>query len=395
MVVSDHVHRFSYDGFGNVTKAVISGHSGLSFQPTYAASNRISSVPGATITYDGMGNMTQDNLGNMYSYDAEGRQVKVNGNATTFDAFSRPAQIQSGSAYTQTLYSASGQKFAYMNGTTLIKYIDPMVAGMAAVHVYGAAGYFQHADWLGTSRLGVTGAGTAQYDRAYAPFGEPYVETASTNRDFTGQTEDTTPGLYDFLFRQQSQSQGRWLAPDPAGLAAVDITNPQTWNRYAYVGNQPLSYIDPLGLKLRICGDQNHCPVSYTDAGAIGFWGGDNFWVSGDPREEPVGITVGLGVIFAGTGTYNDIRHIGGGSPEQYLCNKALATAKANSVAVTNAVNNWSVLANATQATGNVSITPYLLAAIGIRETGFRSVAQTGGGPGYGVFQITTGPSTG
>ena len=91
MVVSDHVHRFSYDVFGNITKAVISGHSGLSFQPTYATSNRISSVPGATITYDGMGNMTKDNLANTYTYDAEGRQIKVNGNATTFDAFSRPS----------------------------------------------------------------------------------------------------------------------------------------------------------------------------------------------------------------------------------------------------------------------------------------------------------------
>jgi hypothetical protein len=44
-------------------------------------------------------------------------------------------------------------------------------------------------------------------------------------------------GLYDFLLRQQSSTQGRWLVPDPAGLAAVDPTNPQTWNRYAYVAN--------------------------------------------------------------------------------------------------------------------------------------------------------------
>ena len=43
-------------------------------------------------------------------------------------------------------------------------------------------------------------------------------------------------------------AQGRWLVPDPAGLAAVDITNPQTWNRYAYVGNNPLTYVDLEGL---------------------------------------------------------------------------------------------------------------------------------------------------
>ena len=141
---------------------------------------------GTSFTDERVGNMTQDNLGDTYSYDAEGRQIKVNGNATTFDAFNRLAQIQSGSTYTQTLYSPSGQKFAYMNGTTLIKYIDPMVAGMAAVHNGDNTGYFQHADWLGSSRLAVTGGGTVPYDRAYAPFGEPYVETATTNRDFTG-----------------------------------------------------------------------------------------------------------------------------------------------------------------------------------------------------------------
>ena len=75
--------------------------------------------------------------------------------------------------------------------------------------------------------------------------------TCMTNRNFTGQTQDViagSTGIYDFLLRQQASSQGRWLVPDPAGLAAVDITNPQTWNRYAYVGNNPLSATDPLGL---------------------------------------------------------------------------------------------------------------------------------------------------
>jgi RHS repeat-associated protein len=77
----------------------------------------------------------------------------------------------------------------------------------------------------------------------------------TTNRSFTGQTEGTvagSTGLYDFQFRQQSSAQGRWLVPDPAGLAAVNLTNPQTWNRYAYVANNPNSNVDALGL-------QGHC----------------------------------------------------------------------------------------------------------------------------------------
>jgi len=43
------------------------------------------------------------------------------------------------------------------------------------------------------------------------------------------------------------RAQGRWVSPDPAGLAAVDPTNPQTWNRYAYVSNNPLTSTDPNG----------------------------------------------------------------------------------------------------------------------------------------------------
>jgi hypothetical protein len=46
-------------------------------------------------------------------------------------------------------------------------------------------------------------------------------------------------------FRYYIPEQGRWLTPDPL---AGDITKPQSLNRYAYVGNNPTSFIDPSGL---------------------------------------------------------------------------------------------------------------------------------------------------
>ena len=61
-------------------------------------------------------------------------------------------------------------------------------------------------------------------------------------------TENQTGSLEDFMFRRYSPVQGRWISPDPAGLGGVDPSNPQSWNRYAYVLNNPLSYTDPLGL---------------------------------------------------------------------------------------------------------------------------------------------------
>src|SRR5439155_9473943 len=117
-------------------------------------------------------------------------------------------------------------------------------------------------------------ARTPYYTGAYAPFGENYKEFGTTDRSFTGQNQDTVAGaapLYDFMFRENTPNQGRWISPDPAGLAAVSMTNPQSWNRYAYVANRPLTAIDPLGLR---CGDDPNCADVDASADSIpsGMW---------------------------------------------------------------------------------------------------------------------------
>lgn len=90
---------------------------------------------------------------------------------------------------------------------------------------------------------------------AYAPFGEGYagpsqfVQFTSTGNTWTVYDSENQAGsLEDFMFRRYSPSQGRWISPDPAGTGAVNPTLPQSWNRYAYVSNEPLNSTDPLGL---------------------------------------------------------------------------------------------------------------------------------------------------
>jgi len=76
----------------------------------------------------------------------------------------------------------------------------------------------------------------------------------ATNPKFTGQYRDletaapTTESSLDwFNARYQSGAQGRFQSVDPAN-AGADPSNPQSWNGYAYVNNNPLSYTDPSGM---------------------------------------------------------------------------------------------------------------------------------------------------
>jgi RHS repeat-associated protein len=70
---------------------------------------------------------------------------------------------------------------------------------------------------------------------------------ASRNRcKFTGKERDSESGLDNFGFRYNASTMGRFMTPDPSRLS-VFFTNPQTWNRYSYVYNNPLRLTDGNG----------------------------------------------------------------------------------------------------------------------------------------------------
>jgi RHS repeat-associated protein len=233
---------FSYDPFGNIAKS-----GSMSFQPTYSPStNRMTSLPGFTPSYDANGNVLNDSF-HIYSWDAEGRPVTIDGVGLTYDALGRMVEQNRSGVYTQIVYAPTGGKLALMNGQTLQNAFVPEPGNGKAVYNASGLSYYRHPDWLGSSRFASTPTRTMYSDVAYAPFGEAYAQAGTTDLSFTGQNQDTVGALYDFPAREYS-IQGRWPSPDPAGLNAANPTNPQSWNRYAYVLNNALAVIDPLGL---------------------------------------------------------------------------------------------------------------------------------------------------
>jgi RHS repeat-associated protein len=122
------------------------------------------------------------------------------------------------------------------------------------------------ADHLGTPRMVINKIGSlASVKRHdYLPFGEeiggPLVglvggrtteqgySADSVRLKFNSKERDGETGLDYFGERYYGCSIGRFTTPDPM-TASASIGNPQSFNRFTFVLNNPLRYVDPEGLK--------------------------------------------------------------------------------------------------------------------------------------------------
>ena len=261
---------FAYDAFGNISKS-----GTISFQPTYSyLTNRMTQIGSSTPTYDANGNVLNDTA-HTYTWDANGRPVTIDTVGLTYDALGRMVEQNRSGVYTEIAYGPNGGKLAIMSGQTLQKGFVPLAGGSVAVYNSSGLAYYRHSDWLGSSRFASTPARAMYFDGAYAPFGENYAQTGTTDLSFTGMNQDTVANLFDFPAREYNAIHGRWPSPDPAGLVAANTMGPQSWNRYSYVLNRPLDFLDPLGLVCVLNGEiDNQIDQGGCTAGG-GTWYGD------------------------------------------------------------------------------------------------------------------------
>ena len=253
---------YSFDSAGNRTNVaqITSLPSPVTNVAEYVANNlnQYASVGGTNYTYDAKGNLTSDGVWT-YGYDYENRLVSATSASSvvqySYDVFGRLIERQTSgtSQTTNRMYYAGWQLTEERDGTgTLLhKYVyGPGIDEPVRMSSSGTNYYF-HADALGsvTEITDVTGAVVESYTynvygtpTIYDSNGSPLSASAISNcLMFTARDRDPDTGLYNFRYRYYSPSLGRFVQPDPMGLAGWDL------NLYRYAANNPVNKVDALG----------------------------------------------------------------------------------------------------------------------------------------------------
>jgi RHS repeat-associated protein len=116
--------------------------------------------------------------------------------------------------------------------------------------------HYYHRNHINSSSVVTDAAGNEATRIVYLPFGEisqaNSVGIDGVTAKFTAQEYDAETGLYYYNARYYDPALGRFASAD---AFVPDPANAQTHNRYSYVANNPIVYVDPTGHFLDDIGD--------------------------------------------------------------------------------------------------------------------------------------------
>jgi RHS repeat-associated protein len=253
---------YTYDAAGNRNQ------TGYSYTSTNAVRGRPSIggdafSPGDSLVYDGAGNPTwwKNKTTNWYdslTWDAEDRLIRLRRyNASNqlqldvnyaYDGFGRRMK-KWGTGVTTTLYVWNGwELLAETDGSgTATRRYTHAPEGLdfpLAMYQSGTTSLF-HLDGQGNVYLLTNTSGTRRSEYRYRAYGDRYVtpvgEAVQSPFGYKAREEDRETGLVYMRHRYYSPRLERFLNQDPIGIAGG-------LNTYAFVGDDPVNFNDPLGL---------------------------------------------------------------------------------------------------------------------------------------------------
>ena len=267
-------------------------------------------TPNLDLAYDDMGNITykSDVSGsnwtyhvdkkhavvtagsNSYTYDGNGNMATRDGDPITWSSYNYPTKIVDGSRTNEFSYDANRQKWkqkytigsnvettyfvggifeknVHSGGTDYRHYISAngnAIAMLTRVGTTNTVRYFTY-DHMGSIDEISNSNGTTYVNQSFAAFGERrdptdwdgsppaadiFAIADATDQGYTGHLNMINTSLVHMNGRVADAETGRFLSADPF-VAHPDLT--QSYNRYSYVYNDPLTFTDPSGFCVEAC----------------------------------------------------------------------------------------------------------------------------------------------
>jgi RHS repeat-associated protein len=281
------VQTFKYDSLYRITEAKETNGTATTANWTQSWSydrygNRLAfaqNVNGVTnnLTPSIDANTNRFTSGQGFVYDKNGN-IKADVDATqtrsfVFDGDNKQTEIlKNGNVIGRYFYDGEGKRVKKVTDleTTIFVYSSgKLVAEYSTQLAQTPSTNYTTTDHLGSPRVITNELGQIKSRRDFMPFGEDLAPDANNrtsslkyNTDevrqkFTGYQKDTETGLDFAEARMYNNAHGRFTAVDPL-MASGKSANPQTFNRFIYVGNNPIISTDPSGL----C-KESDCPKNY------------------------------------------------------------------------------------------------------------------------------------
>jgi RHS repeat-associated protein len=207
--------------------------------------------------YDANGNMTlrlKDGARNFLAYDAESRLTSVSGTVSANFTYNGDGQRVTATIGTAAITTYIGGYFEWQDGVGTSYYF----AGAQRIAMRTSTDLkFLLGDHLGSTSVTALASGAFDTETRYYPWGGVRWASGVSPTDylFTGQQEIATIGLYFYNSRFYDAALGRFVSPDSI------IPNPGnsiSFDRFAYVRNNPLRFTDPNG-------HDPHCVLAMDD----------------------------------------------------------------------------------------------------------------------------------
>lgn len=249
---------YTFDGFGNLTDQTVIKGSAPGMSVAYSAStNRQtgdtadangnilgSATPSLQNVFDIENRMTAPGGGATmrYSYDAGNKRVWRGDSATALDEITLWGGDQRLASYTVNVNYGTSTMWFTLKETSV--YFGKKLVSKGTYNSGCTCADKVTLTAVAQDRLGSI--------NKYYPFGQERPSASANDKEkFTGYYRDAVTGpsgTLDYADQRYHQSGvGRFMSPDPY-KASAGATDPGSWNRYAYVGGDPVNTVDPRGL---------------------------------------------------------------------------------------------------------------------------------------------------